>query len=74
MSVHLAKVPDEPNIELNTKPIAEIVPEPVAEAAVSTLGESLIANGIIARPASPRSDPLAPIRRMSQAEKVAFFS
>lgn len=56
--------------EAKAEPIAEIVPAP----AVATLGESLIASGIVARPASPRSDPLAPIRRMSQAEKVAFFS
>lgn len=55
----------------------EIVPEPdivPAAAAMPTLGESLIASGIVARPASSRSDPLAPIRRMSQAEKIAFFS
>lgn len=42
--------------------------------AQASLGASLIASGIVARPASPRSDLLAPIRRMSQAEKVAFFS
>lgn len=69
MTVHLEATP-----EVKAEPVAEIVPEPVAAAAVSTLGESLIANGIIARPASPRSDPLAPIRRMSQAERIAFFS
>lgn len=69
MTVHLEAVP-----EARAEPVAEIAPEPVAPASMSTLGESLIANGIIARPASPRSDPLAPIRRMSQAERVAFFS
>ena len=39
-----------------------------------SLGASLIANGIVRRPDAPGSDPLAPIRRMSQAEKIAFFS
>ena len=39
-----------------------------------SLGSTLIANGIVRRPAAPKSDPLAPIRRMSQAEKIAFFS
>lgn len=55
--------------------IHEIRSEPATAASVPTsLGASLIASGIIARPISPRSDPLAPIRRMSQAEKIAFFS
>lgn len=55
--------------------VADIAPESVAEEqAISTLGASLIASGVIARPATPRSDPLASIRRMSLAEKVAFFS
>jgi hypothetical protein len=39
-----------------------------------SLGASLIANGIVRRPNRSASDPLAPIRRMSQAEKIAFFS
>jgi hypothetical protein len=39
-----------------------------------SLGASLIANGIVRRPTPSASDPLAPIRRMSQAEKIAFFS
>ena len=38
-----------------------------------SLGSSLIASGLIPRP-RPANDPLAPIRRMSQAEKIAFFS
>jgi hypothetical protein len=40
----------------------------------SSLGSALIANGIVRRPHAPASDPLAPIRRMTQAEKIAFFS
>jgi hypothetical protein len=39
-----------------------------------SLGSSLIANGIVRRPNAMPTDPLAPIRRMSQAEKIAFFS
>jgi len=39
-----------------------------------SLGSTLVANGIVRRPNPPASDALAPIRRMSQAEKIAFFS
>jgi hypothetical protein len=39
-----------------------------------SLGSTLIASGIVRRPNGSASDPLAPIRRMSQAEKIAFFS
>jgi len=39
-----------------------------------SLGSSLLANGIVSRPRASRPDPLAPIRRMSQNEKIAFFS
>jgi hypothetical protein len=39
-----------------------------------SLGSTLIANGIVRKPHVSGPDPLAPIRRMSQAEKIAFFS
>jgi hypothetical protein len=39
-----------------------------------SLGSTLIATGIVRRPHPAMSDPLAPIRPMSQAEKIAFFS
>jgi hypothetical protein len=69
-TVHLEIVPN-----VVPEPVLEIAPEIAsAEPAPASLGASLIASGIIAKPMSPRSDPLAPIRRMSQAEKVAFFS
>jgi hypothetical protein len=42
-------------------------------ASEASLGSTIIASGILQRP-KPPSDPLAPIRRMSQAEKIAFFS
>lgn len=54
---------------------AEIAPlppfDPVHEA---SLGASLIAQGVVARPSNGRADLLAPIRRMSHAERIAFFS
>jgi hypothetical protein len=50
-----------------------IAPNP-ASAPEPSLGASLIANGIVRRPDTSGADPLAPIRRMSQAEKIAFFS
>ena len=43
-------------------------------AASASLGSALIANGIVRRPTASATDPLAPIRRMSQAERIAFFS
>jgi hypothetical protein len=46
-------------------------PPPVVE---PSLGASLIANGIVRTTDASAADPLAPIRRMSQAEKIAFFS
>jgi chemotaxis protein histidine kinase CheA len=46
-------------------------PEPAMEV---SLGSTIIASGMLRRPGPPASDPLAPIRRMSQAEKIAFFS
>jgi hypothetical protein len=36
-----------------------------------SLGASLLARGMVG---APQPDPLAPLRRMSQAEKIAFFS
>jgi hypothetical protein len=46
-------------------------PAPVPQ---PSLGASLISQGIVLRPAPSAADSLAPIRRMSQAEKIAFFS
>jgi hypothetical protein len=54
-----------PEPELKSEPAA--APEP-------SLGSSLLANGIVSRPRTSKPDPLAPIRRMSQTEKIAFFS
>ena len=60
------------------EPPSQPAPQPVAAAAPASapevsLGSSIIASGIVRRPVAA-NDPLAPIRRMSQAEKIAFFS
>ena len=60
-----------------TEPItSQVQPatEAVAPSPEPSLGSSLIANGIVQRPRAARPDPLAPIRRMSQTEKIALFS
>jgi hypothetical protein len=59
-------------------------PQPVLEAAAAapspvpameiSLGSSILASGMLSKPAKPANDPMAPIRRMSQVEKIAFFS
>ncbi|VIO77585.1 hypothetical protein [Bradyrhizobium ivorense] len=50
--------------------VVEAAPEP----AEISLGSTIIANGLVKRPSPAANDPLAPIRRMSQTEKIAFFS
>jgi hypothetical protein len=57
----------QPSPQPSVEPSLEPSPEP-------SLGSSLIASGIVRRPQASASDPLAPIRRLSQAEKIAFFS
>ncbi|EKS35593.1 hypothetical protein [Afipia clevelandensis] len=66
-------MPEAAVIETAAVPTATLETDAIA-AAPASLGASLIASGIVAKPVSPRIDLLAPIRRMSQAEKVAFFS
>ena len=59
------------------KPLREPSPElrPPREApAELSLGSTIIESGILRRPNIPANDPLAPIRRMSQTEKIALFS
>lgn len=51
---------------------AEIAPLPALENGAS-LGATLIAQGVV-RPSAATADLLAPIRRMSHAERIAFFS
>jgi hypothetical protein len=56
-----------PSLQDSLQPPLQASPQP-------SLGSSLLAHGIVRKPVSSASDPLAPIRRMSQAEKIAFFS
>jgi hypothetical protein len=55
-------------------PLPVVTPLQSAPEPEPSLGSSLLANGIVQRPRASRPDPLAPIRRMSQTEKIAFFS
>jgi hypothetical protein len=74
---HVAEpAPAEPIIVApKPEPMAAPVPPPAPQYSLEySLGSSLIANGIVRRPNASLSDPLAPIRRMSQAEKIALFS
>jgi hypothetical protein len=57
---------------LAPEPAPFVAPQPLAAAA--SLGAALIAHGVIANPGMPANDTLAPIRKMTQAEKIAFFS
>ncbi|MFC0239788.1 hypothetical protein [Rhodopseudomonas telluris] len=45
-----------------------------ATGAHASLGAALLASGVVGQPFQSRSDALAPLRRMSQPEKIAFFS
>jgi hypothetical protein len=56
-------------------PVAQPLHEPPRDApAELSLGSTIIASGILRKPNIPANDPLAPIRRMSQTEKIALFS
>ncbi len=66
----------EPEIQIAPQPVIEPSPQPVTPepAHEVSLGSSIIASGMLRKPNVPANDPLAPIRRMSQAERIAFFS
>jgi hypothetical protein len=65
----------QPAIPSPPRPVGETPPEPLREASPGlTLGSTIIASGMLRRPNIPANDPLAPIRRMSQTEKIALFS
>jgi hypothetical protein len=66
-----AAPPEPPKVQPSPQASLQPLPQPSTE---RSLGSSLIANGIVRRPLASASDPLAPIRRMSQAEKIALFS
>jgi len=56
------------------EPAAAQMQASVAQAAPQSIGSALLANGFLEQHRAPANDPLAPIRRMSQAEKIALFS
>jgi hypothetical protein len=60
-----------PEITPAMEPPAAPPPQPEPE---PSLGSTLIANGLLRKPATAVSDPLAAIRRLSQIEKIALFS
>jgi chemotaxis protein histidine kinase CheA len=68
-----APAPAQP-IVTSERPEPTPAPTPVQPSLQPSLGSTLIANGIVRKPDPAGSDPLAPIRRMSQAEKIALFS
>jgi len=61
----------QPPLQAFPEPALEPSPEPSLE---PSLGSTLIASGILRKPHASEFDALAPIRRMSQAEKIALFS
>jgi len=69
----------QPSPPVSLRPAPVVVREAPAEPAIEpsiepSLGSTIIANGLLQPAKTPANDPLAPIRRMSQAEKIAFFS
>jgi hypothetical protein len=52
-------------------PMPSPVPASLPEA---SLGATILASGMLQKPRTAANDALAPIRRMTQAEKIAFFS
>ena len=60
--------PEPPRVQ----PPVQAAPKPDAR---PSIGSTILASGLLQKPKPPpASDPLAPIRRMSQAEKIALFS
>ncbi|MCA6116613.1 hypothetical protein J6524_17155 [Bradyrhizobium sp. WSM 1738] len=74
----IVAVAAEPAAPTAPAPVQQVIqpPPPAAPAPAMevSLGSSLIASGVLRKPVTAANDPLAPIRRMSQAEKIAFFS
>ena len=59
-------------MSFDAAPIATLpTPSPLPE---PSLGATILASGIVQKPRPAANDALAPIRRMTQAEKIAFFS
>ncbi len=72
--------PAQPVLQEPTRPVAQEQPRPAAALPPlpkplpqPSLGSTLLASGMLQRPVAA-NDPLTPIRRMTQPEKIAFFS
>jgi len=78
--IHPPEPPPEDAEPIAERPEPAVAPQPLPVQASfqppleASLGSTLIANGIVRRPHAGQPDPLALIRRMSQAEKIALFS
>jgi hypothetical protein len=75
--IHVSEPPpaDPEIVAGRSEPMAAAAQPPTIQPSIQpSLGSTLVANGIVRRPHAAEPDPLAPIRRMSQAEKIAFFS
>jgi hypothetical protein len=77
--IRVAELPPAEPVMVAREPAPMAAPPPADQRSPEpppprSLGSTLIANGIVRRPNASASDPLAPIRRMSQAEKIALFS
>jgi hypothetical protein len=75
--IHVADAPraDPIMVAERPEPMAARAELPAIQHSIQpSLGSALIASGIVRRPSASLADPLAPIRRMSQAEKIALFS
>jgi hypothetical protein len=70
------KLPPQPDRPVRplVAPVQAAPPAAPVPAPSHSLGAALIAGGLVQRPAPTGPDPLAPIRRLSQAERIAFFS
>jgi hypothetical protein len=69
-----ADVSSEAEVLVENAPAPADHAAPAAPERAISLGHAVLASGAIGRSRSARPDPLAPFRRMSQAEKIAFFS
>jgi len=73
----MAVVADAPSAVIDLPEVertATAEPEPAPKPAPSSLGQAALESGLIAALSDRHADALAPIRRMSQAERIAFFS
>lgn len=48
--------------------------EPITDGAGLSLGESLLAQGLVQTPSNPATDPFAALKHLTQSEKVALFT